>query len=829
MPLNTKLLISINQAFDIAGSVIVIALSILAVRYTRKLYRRKRGESLWLYLHGQALVFAIFAVSRYFGHVVHRVLHFVGEGELWITISPITGAINTLTFIAVGIFALLYQNLNEIYRDIEMRRRAEETIRKRSAELEALYSTTRAASSSLKLDKILNSALKEITRVMGAEAGAVHLENSGTLRLAAHIGLNGRLLEHIKDLPSDNSKGSGYAADAFRKLAKEAGLSTAVGVPIKIGQQRLGVITVGFKHEQEISDGELKLLKAIGEAVGVAVMNAQLFSEVKERERQIRAVIDSMKDSILVIDRDFTVQEVNHHFLEEEGLKRDAVVGRKCYEIFHHRSNRCSSFGEICPLEEVFSTGETVNALYTHLDSYGRRRYVEIVATPLFGEGGQVASIVHISRDVTQRVGQEEEERVLRDIAGMLATGATPSEILQMVVHKLRITFGYDIAAACLLKDGYLKVAAYSAPSLIVEKLGQLAELSPIGYRIPIREGTLFEDIITRRRYIITADIEKFVREHIGEDKLEKLALLMEALAEVNEALAVPMESGNAVIGVIGVATRRELTPQDAERLMRFARQVGVTVERAELYKKLEKAHEELKKAYAELKSINELKSNIIANVSHELRTPITIAKGFVELALEERDKEMLRDELNYVLSALLRLDSIVGDLITFAGINSGDLQLKFEKARIEEIVSEAVEAKEEYARSKKIKIEVELKHTGDVYVDSHHLQRALAHLIDNAIKFNHEGGEVKVKVEREGDAMLITVNDTGIGIPEDKLEEIFEPLTQLDSGSTRRYGGTGTGLAVVKRIIEAHGGKIWVKSELGKGSTFYVHLPFIR
>ncbi len=824
--MNTEILVSINQAFDIAGSVIVIALSILAVGYTRRLYREKRNESLWLYLHGQALVFAIFAVSRYFGHVVHRLLQFAGEEELWNAISPITGAINTLTFIAVGIFALLYQNLSEIYRDIEMRRRAEETIRKRSAELEALYSTTRAASSSLKLDEILNSALKEITRVIGAEAGAVHLENGRTLRLAAHIGLNGRLLEHIRELPSDISKNPEYTTDSFRNLVDEAELSTAVGVPIMVGKQRLGVITVAFKHEREISDDDLKLLRAIGEAVGVAVMNAQLFGEIKERERQIRAVIDSMEDSILVIDRDFTVREVNRHFLEEGGLKRDAVVGRKCYEITHHRSRPCSSFGEVCPLEEVFTNGETVNTLHTHPDNHGRRRYVEIVATPLFGEDGEVASIVHISRDVTNRVEQEEEERVLREVAGMLATGATPDGILQMVVNKLRDTFGYDVAAACLLKDGYLEVTAYSAPSVAVERHGQLAELSPIGCRIPVREDSLLEEIITRRRYIITADIEKFVRENIGEDRLEKLALRIRAFTGVGEALAVPMESGNAVIGVIGVATRRELTPQDAERLMRFARQVGVTVERAELYQRLEEAHEELKKAYAELKSINELKNNIIANVSHELRTPITIAKGFVELALEEDDKEMLRDELNSVLSALFRLDSIVGDLITFADINSGDFQLKFEKARVEEMISEAVEAKEEYARSRKIKIKVDLKHTGEVYADSHHLQRAIAHLIDNAIKFNHEGGVVKVEVEREGDSLLIKVSDTGIGIPEDKLEEIFEPLTQLDSGSTRRYGGTGTGLAVVKRIIEAHGGKIWAKSELGKGSTFYVRIP---
>jgi PAS domain S-box-containing protein len=817
-----------NLAFDIVGSILIIPLSLLAVRHARRLYQRERGESLWLYLYGQAVVFAIFAVSRYFGHMVQRMLLFLGKEELWNAISPVSGAVNTLTFIAVGIFALMYQNLEKIYRDIALRRRAEEAIRKRSEELEALYSTTRAASSSLKLDEILNSALREILRVMKADAGTVHLGNGDKLQLAAHYGLSGKLLEHIRVLPSNSMPSStGDAERVFREFAKEEGLSTAVSVPIETGLRRLGVITVAFRSKRLVTEDDLRLLTAIGEAIGVAVMNAQLFDEVKEREHHIRAVIDSMMDSLLVIDRDFNILEVNRYFLKAEGLRREEVVGKKCYEVIYRRGQPCSTLRELCPLEEVLSTGKTVSALHAHQDNSGRKRYVEIVASPLINEGGEVVSIVHISRDVTERVEWEEEERILREAGGMLAAGATPERIFQMIVDRLRDTFGYDIAVGYRLSDSkdFLKVAAYSAPPEIVEEL-KLARHSPVGYRLPITKGGLFEDIVARRRYIITADVERLVREHKSGGELEKLIARIATLSGIKKVLAVPLESGEAVIGVVWIGARRELTLQDAERLMRFARQIGSTVERAELYQKLERAHDELKQAYEELKSINELKNNIIANVSHELRTPITIAKGFVELALEEEDEDVRRYELNSVLNALLRLDCIVGDFITFANIHGGDFHLKFENAKIEEIISAAVEAKEEYAHSRKIEIKVNLNYTGEVYADFRYIQRAVAHLIDNAIKFNREGGEVKIETEKEDDAVVVRVSDTGIGIPEDRYEEIFEPLTQLDSSSTRRYGGTGTGLALTKQIIEAHGGKIWVKSEVGKGSTFYFTLP---
>jgi signal transduction histidine kinase len=241
---------------------------------------------------------------------------------------------------------------------------------------------------------------------------------------------------------------------------------------------------------------------------------------------------------------------------------------------------------------------------------------------------------------------------------------------------------------------------------------------------------------------------------------------------------------------------------------------------------RLEDSQRKLESAYEELREIDELKSNIIANVSHELRTPITIAKGFIELAMLEEDEKERDSNLQSAVAALIRLNDIVEDLIQVANIERGSSSLRRESFSLAEAVMEAVREKEELARRKGVEIRVDLGYRGEVVGDPTKLKRAVLNLLDNAIKFNRSGGEVRIRVSRGRDRVELTISDTGIGIPEDRVEDIFKPLTQLDPSPTRRYGGTGTGLAVAKRIVEAHGGRIWVESKPNQGATFYMALP---
>ncbi len=231
--------------------------------------------------------------------------------------------------------------------------------------------------------------------------------------------------------------------------------------------------------------------------------------------------------------------------------------------------------------------------------------------------------------------------------------------------------------------------------------------------------------------------------------------------------------------------------------------------------------------SYRELKKLDELKSNIISNVSHELKTPITIAKGAIDIALEEENPAKIKEHLIFVKRNLLRLLNIIDDLITIAKVEKKGLMLEYEKVNIRDLIWEAVEEKKEFAKKRGVDVFVNAE-SFDIYVDKFEFKHVLLNLIDNAIKFNKDGGKVFIEAYKKDNTAVIKVRDTGIGIPEDKLDKIFEPFFQADPSTTRKYGGTGLGLTIVKRVVELHKGKVFVSTKLNKGSEFTIEIPVI-
>lgn len=228
----------------------------------------------------------------------------------------------------------------------------------------------------------------------------------------------------------------------------------------------------------------------------------------------------------------------------------------------------------------------------------------------------------------------------------------------------------------------------------------------------------------------------------------------------------------------------------------------------------------ETEKAYEELKSLDDTKSNLLSNITHELRTPITI----------EEDAVKRRKLLGMGMNAMGRQDQIIDDLIGFQRLQSQDYKLNLGAIDLRQATLHAVEKLKPKAMLKKVRVEVKAaKNLPLVKADFDEIKHLLRNLIDNAVKFNREGGEVTVNVGVEDGEAIVSVADTGIGISKDKQRKIFERLYQADGSLSRRYSGTGMGLAIVKEIVEAHGGSIWVVSEPGKGSRFSFTLPILE
>ena len=239
------------------------------------------------------------------------------------------------------------------------------------------------------------------------------------------------------------------------------------------------------------------------------------------------------------------------------------------------------------------------------------------------------------------------------------------------------------------------------------------------------------------------------------------------------------------------------------------------------------KARERLKEAYKRLKELDKLKDELISNVSHELRTPITIAKTAMELALRESNPLQRQKLLELGISAMKRQNNIVGDLICIHEMQTKNYTLSKEPVDLVYLANNVAEEMQPTALTKNIHLEVRAtQEIPRVEADFNEIKHALRNLVDNAIKFNRPGGAVYIELKRGWGCVKVSVRDTGIGIPPKYIEKIFERFYQIDSGPERQYGGTGMGLAIVKNIVEAHKGRVEVKSTKRKGSTFTFTLP---
>jgi signal transduction histidine kinase len=238
----------------------------------------------------------------------------------------------------------------------------------------------------------------------------------------------------------------------------------------------------------------------------------------------------------------------------------------------------------------------------------------------------------------------------------------------------------------------------------------------------------------------------------------------------------------------------------------------------------------ELRRALERLAELNQIKANLISNVSHELRTPLAHIIGYVEL-LEEAQLGPLTDEQQKALGVIHRgtdrLGRLIEDLIEFSTASRSGVVLKLQPVDLPAVMKSVIERSQIKADKAGVQLSAQVgPDVRAVQADAEKLSWVLFQLVDNGIKFTPNKGQVVIAASREGPLVRLSVADTGIGIPAERHEEIFEPLHQLDGSPTRRYGGTGLGLALVRLILTAHDSRILVQSEPGEGTTLSFVLP---
>ncbi|MEX1070988.1 MAG: GAF domain-containing protein [Anaerolineales bacterium] len=301
----------------------------------------------------------------------------------------------------------------------------------------------------------------------------------------------------------------------------------------------------------------------------------------------------------------------------------------------------------------------------------------------------------------------------------------------------------------------------------------------------------------------------------------------------VRSELCVPLKSGDKVLGVLDVESHTidSFSKADEHLLMALAGQIATSLERIRLFAGAQQRADELANTIKQQEELARLRDEFIQNVSHEFRTPLSIVGGYTEI-LDSGEFGPLPDAYRQPVSIIAKrvrlLSKLVEDLTSLLDLQAqrGD----FRPLQLGEILQNMYAGYRTRALAERIELNLEIDNgVPAIRGEETLLCKAVDNLVDNAIKFTPPDGKIEIRVKSENSSVLLEVSDTGIGVPRDQQERIFERFYQVDGSPTRSFGGTGLGLALVKEIVELHGGQISVDSEADKGTVFKIELPALN
>jgi signal transduction histidine kinase len=432
--------------------------------------------------------------------------------------------------------------------------------------------------------------------------------------------------------------------------------------------------------------------------------------------------------------------------------------------------------------------GIDISALSTLVISYAMLR-IQIIE-PLAGRATQLQAVRDVGLAITSRLRLEE---VLSTIAGQAA------EILQA-----------DGAAIFLNRGARLDLAAvHNMPSAF------------LGSSLALGEGLAGKVAATRQ----SIRVEDYRRDWTGETDMP---YAREAFGAV---VGVPLMFAGEVMGVLvviaGVHGKR-FDRDDARLLELLGPQAAVAITNSRLFERQRALTEELEAAIKHLRELDEQKTQMIQMTSHQLKNPLQAATVSLELLQDDGDHlftEQMRRDARGVWDSLHRMERIVHNILNLESIQSG--RLVYDECGIDQVIHAVAHDYQEQANRGGLILSVEIAEPlSTITGNRHYLTQALANLVENAIKFTPPGGRVTIQAHNAPESVVISVTDTGIGIPAEMLSRVFERFFRARQPGTDHISGSGLGLSLVKAVIDAHGGRVWLESRAGEGTTFYLALP---
>lgn len=536
----------------------------------------------------------------------------------------------------------------------------------------------------------------------------------------------------------------------------------------------------------------------------------------RREERNYKDLLNNVSDAIISTDPEYRIIFWNRAAEEIYGWKEEDVIGKILRDVVPINYSEVSR-DEV--IKTFFEAGEWEGETEQY-SKEGKLLYVHSKVRLIRDGKGNPSEIIAVNRDVTSRrevernlYMEKEVNAALADISKIIISPHMTVEEIARKVHKaaLSLTGGlYGYASSIDPRDESNVIHTFSEmmDSCAVKDKRIAFPKSESGYR-----GLWGHSLNTRRGFYTNTPVNH--QESVG---------IPEGHIPLNNFLSVPALFNEVPLGQIALADKAGgFSDIDLEVIQKLANIYAIAIFRTQTERELYEALEKVKES-------DRLKSTFLASMSHEIRTPLNAILGFLDIVLSEEGlKQEHRDFLSQAKKSGEILLQLINDILDFSKIEAEELKLEKMSFSVKDLLKSLETFAEVLIKEKNIEIRATVPDEADLIIESdpYRLEQILINLISNAVKFTEEG-LVEFGVGRKDSAMLeFFVSDTGTGIPEEKREIIFEAFRQAEEKTTRRYGGTGLGLAITKRLVEKMGGNISFTSVPGKGTTFYVILPF--
>ncbi len=463
--------------------------------------------------------------------------------------------------------------------------------------------------------------------------------------------------------------------------------------------------------------------------------------------------------------------------------KRDQVLG-----VLDVQSQERGRFG----MEDIALMQSIANQLAIAIDNARLMSATQSANIRLEERTQQLETIVQISRQLTGTLKLD--------------------DLLRYVVNRLQSEFNFYHVHIYLVDEETGDLVMYEGSG----DVGQ--QLKAKGHRLQAGKG-IVGTVSRTNQHFLCNDVDKvsnFVRNPL--------------LPHTNSELAVPLRKGELVLGVLDIQSeqRDNFSPDEVSLMQSIADQAAIAIDNARLLA-------DKQATIVKLQEVDRLKSEFLTTMSHELRTPLNSILGFADILLQGIDGDLGEYALNdiqLIYNSGQHLLALINDILDISKIEAGMMEIVPDALEIDEVTGDIYSTCTLLVKDKPVEIIFDIPaDLPKIYADKTRLKQILLNLVNNAIKFTHHGSvTVQAKIsEQFPDKMYFTVTDTGIGIPAEKQQTLFERFKQADMSKTRIYGGTGLGLAICKKLVQMHGGEIGFKSQANVGSEFYFTIPLVK